>query len=243
MNIRSATTYLHIFGLVAIISACASIGPDSVDLPLDLLNNRASLPFSTDSGGSYIGATTLQRRAGIGTKITFTLPPNTILFQLDNCARERVEVRPKGTAFTYLYRPSLFKESEDSCVMQAQATTSKGEIQTAIIDWTDARRLQARMWCNEEMGVEQTGVAFCQNRAGKLMWIEFAEEVVTAEGEGCPPATSAKYNPIGKVFEIQISDGLCAYGFMSKGRERLRLTTYGYSTIREVNLEAEKAGR
>lgn len=223
-------------------TGCTSINPESIDLPISLLNNRASMKFEAQ-GKKFSGTATLQRQAGIGTEIKFNLPKGTILFQLDNCAREHVKIRPDGNTYTYHYNPSIFKEAEDSCIMQIQATTYKGEIQTAIIDFTDSRRLHAKLWCNEDLGVEQTGVAFCQNRNQKLMWIDFDEEVVWATTDDCVDPMTPKYHREGFSYEILIQEGLCAYSFMSKGREKFRLTTYGYSTIREVNLEAEKAGR
>jgi hypothetical protein len=224
--------------IYSLISGCTSIDPESIDLPINLLNNRASMEFKAD-GVTYNGTATLKRRPGIGTKIEFQLPEGTILFQLDNCAREVVTIRPKKDTVTYHYRPSLFKEAEDSCMMQAQATTFRGEMLTAMIDWTDHRRLPAKIWCNEDHAVPHTGVGFCQNRAGKLMWIEFEDEVVTAT-ENCPEPKQAKYHSSNKVYEINIKSGLCAYGFMSKSRERFRLTTYGYTTNTEVNLDAMK---
>ena len=221
-----------------LITGCASI-EDQAKIPIDLLNNRASLQFEVD-GKRYEGTATLKRRPGVGAKIHFLLPDKTVLFQLDNCAREKVAVRPSGNRYTYHYRPSIFKEAEDSCIMQAQITTSRGEIQSAIIDWTDYRRLKSRVWCNDILGQETEGVFLCQNRAGKLMWIEFDEEVIWATNEGCNPLESAKYHTPNKVFELNITEGFCAYGFMNKNRERYRLTTFGYTTIREVKIEGDK---
>ena len=226
--------------IAALISGCATIGPSDVRLPLGLLNNRASM-FFTVGGKEYAGAATLQRKVGPGVSITFTLPKNTVLFQLDNCAREHVKIRPKGSTYTYYFNPSAFKESEDSCVMSAQATTAHGEIQTAIIDWTGHRRLAAKLWCNELQSASVTGVAFCQNRETKLMWIQFDEEVTWAAAEGCAEPVPARYHQEGTAYEIEIQKGLCAYGFISESRERLRLTTYGYSAIGEVVLGGEKA--
>ena len=224
--------------LLALLPGCASIDQNSVTLPLNLLNNRASMEFSAE-GKSYVGVATLQRHVGIGTKITFKMPKGTILFQLDNCAKEIVKIRPENDTYTYHYRPSIFKEAEDSCIMQAQATTFKGEMLTAIIDWTDRRRLPAKIWCNERIGEKVVGVDTCQNRVGKLIWIEFFEPVVWAT-EGCNEPYQAKFHTKDKVFEILVDEGFCAYGFMNEKRERFRLSTYGYTTINEVNIEASK---
>lgn len=227
-------TTIKVFTLSIAFSACQSL-KDQVELPLNLGTNRASLPFKAE-GKTHIGTATLERRVGIGTELEFILPEGTILFQLDNCAREHVAIRPDGDTYTYRFNPSAFKEAEDSCVMNAQATTYRGEMQTAIIDWTDRRTLKARMWCNESQATPHEGVALCQNRRSKLMWIEFDEEVVWAGSESCPKPVIARDGS----FEIEVGEGFCAYQFMSKSRERFRLTTYGYTTIREVNIEAER---
>lgn len=202
-------------------------------------NNRASMRFEAQ-GKTYQGVGTLLRQAGIGTKITFHLPPGTIIFQIDNCARERVEIRPKGDKYVYDFNPSIFKEAEDSCIMQAQATTFKGEILTSLIDWTDRRELKGRLWCNEEQDMPMEGVALCQLRATKLLWLEFADDTVVAIQEGCPKPTTPRNAKPGRVYEVEVGPGLCAYGFMDKSRKKFRLTTYGYQTIREVSIEAEK---
>lgn len=216
---------------------CTSIAPNDVSLPSSLLNNRASLSFAFE-GKQYIGTATLQRRSS--SNITFNLPDGTILFQLDNCAREHVKIRPTGSTYVYVYTPSLYKEAEGSCLMQAQATTFRGEMMTAIIDWTDSSTLKARMWCNENLNQEHTGVAICQNRSQKLMWIEFNEPVVWAKSDDCEEPQTPPLHRRDYAFEIKLKQGLCAYGFMSEKREKFRLTTYGYTTIREVNIEVEK---
>lgn len=215
---------------------CNSVSPDEVSLPSNLLNNRASLKFSFENK-EYVGVATLPRRSSA--TINFLLPEGTILFQLDNCAREHVKIRPNGNTYQYVYIPSLYKESEGSCIMSAQATTFKGEIFSAIIDWTDSSRLKARLWCNESLATEHIGVALCQNRAAKLVWVEFDEPVVAAAADGCVPPVTPKMHRPDYAFEIQLKEGMCAYGFMSKGRDKFRLTTFGYTTIREVNLEAQ----
>ena len=220
---------------------CA-VTKNQVDIPLNLLNNRASLEFVV-KGRTYAGTATLPRNAGIGTGITFKLLKDTILFQLDNCAREHVKIRPTGSTYTYVYNPSIFKEAEDSCIMQAQATTYTGEMQSAIIDWTDSRKLKARMWCNEAQDTREVGVAFCQNRATKLMWLDFDEPVVWAVQEGCNDPTVLDQSTSALTLEISVTEGLCAYGFMSQSKEKFRLTTYGYNTILEVTIESESIGR
>lgn len=211
------------FPILMLVTSCLS--PSDIGVPLNLGNNRASLPFVV-GGVTYGGVASLP---STGATIRFLLPEGTVLFQLDNCAREHVKIRPSGREYSYTYVPSAGELG--SCLMQAQATTFKGESLTAVIDYRDSGTLKAAMWCNEGLNSQEQGRAICQNRATKLMWLKFSEPVIWAAGEGC-----SEPRPSRGMLEIKVTQGLCAYGFITKSKEVFALTTYGYTTLKEVNL-------
>jgi hypothetical protein len=134
----------------------------------------------------------------------------------------------------------MLKEARNSCIMQVQATTNKGEFKLAIIEWQDLGSLKTKLWCNEAQEQTCQGVAICQNRAGKLMWLDFDDEVVFVTADNCNTPVKEAQTFAKESYSVTVSKGICPYVFMDAKRNKLRLTTYGYTAIQEINLESER---
>lgn len=218
--------------MIAILGLLSCVTENNGEIKIRENNvNRASMKFEIDAV-LYDGVGVVKRRPGVGIKIKYYLPYKTELLIIDNCSRHKIEVRPKEDTFYYHYQPFIWKEQEDSCVLRANAINYKGETTTALIDFTDSRRLKAEVYCNGE-AKEHTGVALCQNHAGKINWIDFDDVVIAESAKGCPEIQSADRG-YGKRYEFKMGLGFCVYGFINQKKERFRLTTYGYNQIDEV---------
>lgn len=196
------------------------------------MTTRASLPFESN-GQKYNGAGVLQRSPSI--KITFTLPKDTAKLMINSCNREEFFGYPENKPFNWIYIPLPYLESDDSCLVMATAITKQGELYRSIIDFVSVEAIPATLRCNGQ-STQAIGVGLCQTRAGLIQAIEFKEEVVGVEQDGCP-----KLEPYPTIFGFQFKTlpGFCAYRFMNQRREVFRLTTYGYESIDEVKIQGK----
>ena len=221
--------------IVALAAGCTTAALPSV-LPFDAVTQtsssfshpRRSLPWSY-GGVSYVGVDILHRQSRMS--IDFQIPPDTVLFTLQSCSRDLTVVRPRAGAFRWDYTPFLFLESQDPCYVEATAYLANGGRVSAMFDVSNTFQLGATLYCNGDR-TKPSGGAWCQVRAGRLLWLSFAEEVVEAHAEGCPAPTPSRQ--LGHTFEIASAAGRCEYGFRSRSGENFRLTVWGWDSILDL---------
>lgn len=190
--------------------------------------NRANMSFSIDTTTFEGTAVILRKTSQI---ISFNIPTDTIRLMITTCNREEFFLNPKtDKPFAYNFIPVMYVENLDSCLLTATAITKNGETRKAIIDFLTGEQLTGISKCNGKTKTTK-GVDFCQSRAGLIQVIEFNEQVVNVAQDGCPPLTTAfgAY-----AYQYKIGSGFCSYRFMNKNKDVFRLTTYGYTSIKDA---------
>lgn len=218
---------LNVF-LVFLLTSCASMPFSNWEGAVSKLDyDFAAMPFEV-GGVKYKGTAVIDRQAS--QDILFYLPKDTIKLMITTCNREKFFAYPDfSKTFKYTYIPIMFLENRDSCFMTATAITKLGESYRSMIDFRSGETLEGELACNGEEN-DVTGVGFCQSRAGLTQRISFPVDVVTVAQDEC-----AELNEVEpKNYEFKVSPGFCAYRFMDKNKNKFRLTTFGYTQIKEV---------
>lgn len=216
----------------ALIGGCT----DSTPLPQPVYPDhpdpkfRAALPFRVD-GVLYEGTALLPRRSA-GTKIEVVLPKETQFLFFNTCAREDPVVEPKVSTYVYDFVPAWDKENMGSCALLITAVTRAGEFHRSVIDFTNSkgRDLKGKLYCNGKW-LDVDGAAFCQTRAGIPTGVKFDTDVIAADPDECAALKVIKPK---REFEVDTEKGLCGYDFMDQGRNILRLSTLGYTSVLNV---------
>jgi hypothetical protein len=208
--------------------ACNSVGipafAGTKDLPV--LNNRASMIFTVNNV-AYEGYGVIPRQTS--QTITFVLPKDPLKLMITTCNREEFFPAPQSP-FKYNFVPLMYVENLDSCLLTATVITAKGETYRSIIDFVSGETLTATSKCNGK-ALKRTGVELCQSRAGLIQVLQFDNDVVAVAQDGCAPLKPA-FGPFS--YQYSMSQGFCAYRFMDKDKKVFRLTTFGYTTIKDV---------
>ena len=192
------------------------------------INNRATLSFEVD-GQKIEGVGVVDRKASL--HFSFLIPKDTIQFTISTCNREEYFPRPEGgKILKWTYHPMMYLENIRSCFLTATAITKVGGIAVGIVDFRGEEDLSATSKCNGRMA-EKLGAEFCQSRAGLTQVIDFKEETVFSSlSPGCSPLEKT-FGPF--AYEYKISEGFCVYKFINKEKKKFRLTTFGYTTIKD----------
>jgi hypothetical protein len=188
----------------------------------------AAMPFEI-GGQKYKGTAVIDRKSS--QDILFFLPKDTIKLMVTTCNREKFFAYPDfNKTFKYTYIPIMFLENTDSCFMTVTAITKYGETFKSIIDFRAGETLVGHLACNGEE-TKEVGTGFCQSRDGLVQRIEFSFPVVGVSQDGCPALNEVSNNS----FEFKMAPGFCTYKFADQKKEKFRLTTFGYTRIREVS--------
>lgn len=198
------------------------------------VNNRSSMRFSVE-GVEYVGSATLPRRSV--SRIVFYVPSDTEYIRLDSCSRDQILLDIQNGKASYDYKPFLYLENVRSCIMIAHAVTETGRVISAILHWVNGGTKKATVYCNGQKH-EPTTWGFCQHRAAKPMWVQFDGPVQWGAAPGCAPVEKVKMFG-SHYYEIRLSEGFCAYEFGNNTREVFKLTTFGYTSMREFEQEVE----
>lgn len=217
--------------LFLIVTSCSSL-PEvalSGDVAYPQLNNRATLKFEAD-GQQIDGIGVVDRKASMNFK--FMIPPGTIQFTITTCNREEYFSRPEsGKVLSWNFSPMMYVENLRSCFLTATAVTKAAETIVGMVDFRGDEDLVATSKCNGKM-IKRNGSEFCQSRAGLLQVIDFDEEVISSSlSPGCSPLEKS-FGPF--AYEYKISEGFCVYKFMNKSKNKFRLTTFGYTSIKDA---------
>ena len=199
------------------LTACAAVPQAD---PVAARFGEADLPFRVD-GVAHSGTATI-KRVPSGYKLSFPMPPKTQVAIFRTCHRQ-VTTRNPGAVVEFYYMPVIYLESEDLCLATMETINDTATERLAIIDFTDSRRLTARVHCNG-VRFDATGAYMCQSASGLTQQVSFKEATVHAVSEGC----SEMEPRFGHTFEWDTSPGFCVYEFMAKSGEAFRLTTYGF---------------
>ena len=195
---------------------------------------RASLPFSIDGVGSFEGSILLQRRAGIGYKVTLQIPKGTQRVELKTCHRRWIFWSP-AVPFVTVYTPAFdTREMRSACELEFTAVTKAGNKQRAIIDFSADETLPATAKCDGQSLDSKLGATFCHAATGTVQKITFGSVVRAYAEDGCGtprPVKDAKNRLEGSVFEWKQSAGYCSYLFATPDGKEHRLDTYGWSEV------------
>lgn len=197
--------------------------------PLIETTNRANMTFNIGSY-SYEGIGVVPRASQ--TTIKFLIPDNTIRLTITTCNREEFYQSPQAP-FYYSYIPIMYLENLDSCILIATAITSKGTVHKSFIDFVTGEELEGQSKCNGRV-LNRKGVELCQSRTGLIQVIQFSEPVAQVTQPGCEPLSPAfgAY-----AFQYKMGSGFCSYKFINKKKQKFRLTTFGYSSIKDILTE------
>jgi hypothetical protein len=194
---------------------------------------RYALPFQVGTQ-SFVGTGVVQRQSAL--LFRFSIPKNTIRFNIKTCHQDKWWIRPDTSKpFEWRWTPEMFLENVDSCILTASAITDKGEFWGAMVDFITGEELPARLGCNGDK-LTGKGVGLCQSARGLIQRICFDEVTVAAGKSDCPQLVSDG----GWCYMWSIGAGLCAYQFLNKAKLRYRLTSYGYSDVREARVEGDR---
>jgi hypothetical protein len=189
----------------------------------DPVSNRfgeADLAYRVN-GSAHVGASTIPRSVS-GYQLEFDLPEGVEVAIFRTCHRQVTHRRP-GRTLSIFYVPALYLEGEDLCLATLETIDKSAVERLAILDFTDRRRLPARIFCNGAK-VETNGAFLCQSAAGLIQRISFREPVVFASARGCPTMESKG----AFTYEWTTGGGFCVYEFMAESGESFRLATYGF---------------
>lgn len=228
---------MRVLFLTFMMFSCISAKPLTPDHPNPKL--KADMSFRVNDSKSYAGIAVLDRKTTH--KISVDLPKDTFQIFFNTCGREDEFKNPKGPVFEYRYTPAFGKENMGSCALLITAVTRKGEYHRGIIDFVNrtGRDLKAEIFCNGRWQKAESSY-LCQTRASIPTGIRFEEETVSvsANREHCDELRplcgfNRKCSSSEKVLEYEVytGKGFCAYTFMSKGRNKFRLSTLGYTSI------------
>lgn len=189
----------------------------------------AAMPFEV-GGQKFRGTAVIDRQSS--QDFLFYLPKDTTKLMVTTCNREKFFAYPDfNKVFKYTYIPIMFLENRDSCFMTVTAITKYGETFKSIIDFRAGETLAGYLACNGEES-KVIGVGFCQSRDGLVQRITFNSPVVFVAQDGCPELKAVDGSD--NTFEFKTAKGYCAYKFADKNKNKFRLTTFGYTQIREV---------
>jgi hypothetical protein len=221
-------------GLFLFVTSCASLVGAPIPTPTEPYDPNpvlaASMPFSVD-GVVYKGIATLKRATSH--RFKFQLPKDTYMLLIDTCRREKFDLNTAVKEYEYVYLPAMWKENTGTCPLIATAITKAGESYIAVADFDNltGRDMTAMVMCNGEWINGVVGSYLCQVRAGLPVSVQFTEETVSASQ---PPCAPEKDLGRGKEYDIEVSKGFCAYGFMNQKKESFRLITRGYTSILNI---------
>jgi hypothetical protein len=205
------------------------------------MTSRAAMPFevrtidhiAAATTGSpqlawlpFTGTGTVMRQSTLQLRFKPRYEPRD--FMIVTCARE-VYLGAPGRTVEYRYTPMAFLENMDACPLFAVSIGTKGQRETAVLDFVTGDRLPADVFCN---GVKRQAIGsdLCQLRNGLAMAIWFDELTDVEPAEGCGMPT-----PDGLRYELVVPRGHCTYTFLGKrSGEFFRLTTRGYDAILEA---------
>lgn len=217
--------------LIAVTSCSSMPAFPASDAGFPQVNNRATLQFEAESQ-KFEGTAVIDRKSNIN--FTFHVPKDTVQFTVTLCNGEEYFPRPEnGKPVKWMYIPTMYVGNLKSCFLTATAITKVGETSIGLIEFRQGleETLPAVSKCNLRT-LNKTGAELCQSRAGLLQVIEFDTEVVYSE---LTPGCSKLEKAFGAYsYQYNISEGFCVYKFMDKAKRQFRLTTFGYTTIKDA---------
>jgi len=208
--------------LMAVMTGCATSSMQTNQTITDRV--RATVKYSLGTLHCESGWCNVPRKSTYQIKVD--IPEKTRHVIVQSCHRFDVYTNPPRP-FVFRYTPGFWIENMGSCVLFMTAIRENGSKRLAIADFSGNERAPATVHCN---GIQwkSEGSSLCQSKPGLIQSIWFDQPAEAYSSERC---TKPRTDGNGSRWELNLSEGLCAYLFVLRDGSRHRFTTWGFTDV------------